>query len=176
MRVVRSIKHIVWNAGGWFNIMMPSYRYRKSLCGDKTILRPSYLHNGISYTGKMASLYWIGTQNIMGIGKSFCIVCCLFVVRHLPIYPYLSEFLNHPMGQWYNYEATLKSNGKQRNNKKRRSCKHTESIFNWKLWQWRLNILLCCRFCYCSYTRNTHRVRINCDKMLYRRNFSHWMQ
>ena len=38
---------------------MPSYQYRKSYCGDKTILRPSYLHNGISYTGKMTSLYWI---------------------------------------------------------------------------------------------------------------------
>ena len=47
-------------SGGWFNIKMPSYQYRKSHCGDKTILRPSYLHNGISYTGKMASLYWIG--------------------------------------------------------------------------------------------------------------------
>ena len=30
----------------------------KSHCGDKTILRPLYLHNGISYTGKMTSLYW----------------------------------------------------------------------------------------------------------------------
>ena len=30
-----------------------------SHCRDKTILRPSYLHNGISYTGKMTSLYWI---------------------------------------------------------------------------------------------------------------------
>ena len=38
---------------------MTSYQYRKSHCGDKTILRPSYLHNGISYTGKMSSLYWI---------------------------------------------------------------------------------------------------------------------
>ena len=38
---------------------MSSYQYRKSHYGDKTILRPSYLHNGISYTGKMASLYWI---------------------------------------------------------------------------------------------------------------------
>ena len=38
---------------------MTSYQYRKSHCGDKTILRPSYLHNGISYTGKMTSLYWI---------------------------------------------------------------------------------------------------------------------
>ena len=39
---------------------MASYQYRKSHCGDKTILRrPSYLHNGISYTGKRKSLYWI---------------------------------------------------------------------------------------------------------------------
>ena len=45
--------------GVWFNKKMPSYQYRKSHHGDKTILRPSYLHNGISYTGKMASLYWI---------------------------------------------------------------------------------------------------------------------
>ena len=43
---------------------MPSYQYRKSHCEDKTILRPSYLHNGISYTGKTASLYWIGALNI----------------------------------------------------------------------------------------------------------------
>ena len=41
---------------------MTYYQYRKSHCGDKTILRPSYLHNGISYTGKTTSLYWIGAQ------------------------------------------------------------------------------------------------------------------
>ena len=35
------------------------YQYRKSHCGDKTVVRSSYLHNGISYTGKMSSLYWI---------------------------------------------------------------------------------------------------------------------
>ena len=34
---------------------MSSYQYRKSHCGDKTIFRPSYLHNGISYTGKTTS-------------------------------------------------------------------------------------------------------------------------
>ena len=28
-------------------------------CRDKTILRPSYLHSGIAYTGKMSSLHWI---------------------------------------------------------------------------------------------------------------------
>ena len=27
-----------------------------------TILRPSYLHNEISYAGKMISVYWIGAQ------------------------------------------------------------------------------------------------------------------
>ena len=46
--------------GPWFIIKMLSYQYRKSHCGDKTILWPSYLHNGISYTGKTTSLYWIG--------------------------------------------------------------------------------------------------------------------
>ena len=48
--------------GPWFNIKMSSYQYRKSHCGNKTILWPSYLHNGISYTGKTTSLYWIGDQ------------------------------------------------------------------------------------------------------------------
>ena len=44
--------------GPRFNIKMSSYQYRKSHCGDKTVVRSSYLHNGISFTGKMASLYW----------------------------------------------------------------------------------------------------------------------
>ena len=38
---------------------MPSYQYRKSHCGDKTILWPSYLHNGISYVGNMTFLNYI---------------------------------------------------------------------------------------------------------------------
>ena len=45
--------------GLWFNIKMSSYQYRKSHCGDKTVVRSSYLHTGISYTGTMAYLYWI---------------------------------------------------------------------------------------------------------------------
>ena len=28
----------------------------------KDVFRPSYLHSGNSYTGKMSSLYWIGGQ------------------------------------------------------------------------------------------------------------------
>ena len=43
--------------GPQFNIKMTSYQYRKSHCGDKTVVRLSYLHKGISYTGK-TSLYW----------------------------------------------------------------------------------------------------------------------
>ena len=38
-------------SGPWFNIKMPSYQYKKSHYGDKTVVRLSYLHNGISYTG-----------------------------------------------------------------------------------------------------------------------------
>ena len=60
------------NAGPWFNIKMSSYQYRKSHYGDKTILRPSYLHNGISYTGKTASLYWIRALE-----------CYIFHTRHV---------------------------------------------------------------------------------------------
>ena len=31
----------LWDPGGWFNIKMSSYQYRKSHCGDKTIWRSS---------------------------------------------------------------------------------------------------------------------------------------
>ena len=47
----------------WFNIKMASYQYRNSNCGDMTIVRSSYLHNGVSYTGKMTTLYWIRAQD-----------------------------------------------------------------------------------------------------------------
>ena len=38
-----------WHTRFRFNIKMSSYQYRKSHCGDKTVIRSSYLHNGISY-------------------------------------------------------------------------------------------------------------------------------
>ena len=61
------LERLYIDMGPWFNIKMSSYQYRKSHCGDKTISRPSYRHNGISYTGKMTWLYSIraliaGTQ------------------------------------------------------------------------------------------------------------------
>ena len=61
----------VKEAGPRFHIKMSSYQYRKSHCGDKTVVRSSDLHNGISYTGKMTSLYGIGAQlsHIILIGQ-----------------------------------------------------------------------------------------------------------
>ena len=50
-----------------FTIKMTSYQYRKSYCGDKTVVRSSYLHNGISYTGKISSLYWIGALHSISL-------------------------------------------------------------------------------------------------------------
>ena len=35
--------------GPWFNIKTSAYQHMKSHCGDKTVVRSSYLHNGISY-------------------------------------------------------------------------------------------------------------------------------
>ena len=59
-----SSNSLTYIPGPWFNIKMSSYQYRKSHCGDKTVVRSSYLHNGISYTGKMTSLYWISPQDL----------------------------------------------------------------------------------------------------------------
>ena len=65
--------------GPWFNIKMSSYQYGKSHCGDKTVVRSSYLHNGISYTGKMSSLYWIEalvTSQRASDAKHWFFGCC----------------------------------------------------------------------------------------------------
>ena len=60
--IISLLKHICVTRPQWFYIMMLSYPYRKSHCGDKTVIWLSYLHNGISYTGKMTPLYWIKAQ------------------------------------------------------------------------------------------------------------------
>ena len=49
-------------SGPWFDIKMLSYQYWKLHCWDKTVVRSFNLHNGIPYTGKTPSLYWIGPQ------------------------------------------------------------------------------------------------------------------
>ena len=38
---------------GHLIIKMSSYQYRKSHCGDKMVVRSSYLQNEISYTGNI---------------------------------------------------------------------------------------------------------------------------
>ena len=48
---------------------MSSRQYEKSLCGYKTILWSYYLHNGISHTVMMTSLYWNSHSGISYIGK-----------------------------------------------------------------------------------------------------------
>ena len=63
-------------SGAWFIIKMTSYQYKKSHCGDKTVVRSSYLHNGISYTGKMSSLYWI--RPLVSAPQGF-------ILTHLPL-------------------------------------------------------------------------------------------
>ena len=62
--------------GGWFNIKITSCQHRKSHCGDKTVSGPSYFHNGISYSGKTASLYWIRAQAVFVF--SFVFVVCVY--------------------------------------------------------------------------------------------------
>ena len=49
----------------WDNdVIVSSYQYRKSHCGDKMVIRSSYLHSGISYTGKTKSLHWNKTPSV----------------------------------------------------------------------------------------------------------------
>ena len=73
---------------------MSSYQYRKSHCGDKTILRPSYLHNGISYTGKMSSLYWIGALVDQNMPVTQCICWWIF------FYAFGIKGTNYMQSQW----------------------------------------------------------------------------
>ena len=56
-------------AGPRFNTKMMSYQDRKST----TVLRLSYLHNGISFTGKITSLYWI---RALKVSKQSCSLTC----------------------------------------------------------------------------------------------------
>ena len=76
--------------GPWFNIKMSSYQYRKSHCGDKTILWPSYLPNEISYTGKVTSSYWIGAQ----INSRHTIIDYQNYISVFHIYIYVESYLN----------------------------------------------------------------------------------
>ena len=60
-------------SGGLFNIRMLSYQYEKSHYGEKRVVTVSNLHNGISYTAKMVSFYWISFK--VGIMTRLCLQC-----------------------------------------------------------------------------------------------------
>ena len=107
--------------GLWFNIKMSSYQYRKSHCGDKTILRPSYLHNGISYTGKMIFLYRIGAlgpgnveiphaKHTVQLSTSYeiCIwfeLCCGLMLVNFTSFRFTSQWYDCPRGSWSNHRG-----------------------------------------------------------------------
>ena len=69
--ILNLLIRISGRTGPWFNIKMSSCQYRKSHCGDKAVVRSSYLHNGIFYTGKM-SLYWIDQSHRYGRPQAAC--------------------------------------------------------------------------------------------------------
>ena len=55
---------ILIRTGNFFSLALnTAYQYKKSHYGDKIVIRSSYFHNGISYTGKISSLYWIRVQD-----------------------------------------------------------------------------------------------------------------
>ena len=84
--------------GPWLNINISSYQYRKSHCGDKTVVRSSYLHNGISYTGKMISLYWIGAQGMCFFSLQVKPVC--IHSRQCSIVALIISFEQHFINIW----------------------------------------------------------------------------
>ena len=65
-----------------------SYQYRKSHCGDETVVRSSHLHNGISYTDNMSSLFWIGAGPWLQL-LSFAVVneldCNVWLIKALTL-------------------------------------------------------------------------------------------
>ena len=75
-----SINPVTWQPLlGWLFWYLIQYKaliipYRKSLCGDKVTTRASYLHNGISCTGKITFLYWIIPKVSRFLAKSLQLI------------------------------------------------------------------------------------------------------
>ena len=72
---------------------MLSYQYRKSHCGDKTVVRSSYLHNGISYTGKITSLYWISPPVVYKFSV-ILLMCKSYMLQDSASYAVVSSMLS----------------------------------------------------------------------------------
>ena len=65
----------VWRLSGLTRVLivikMRSCQYGICHCGDKTILKYFYRHNGISYTGRITYIYWINPYNRQSQRKMF---------------------------------------------------------------------------------------------------------
>ena len=46
----------------WFGVIKMSFQYRKSHCGDKTVVISSYFDHGIPYSGKITSAPRFGSR------------------------------------------------------------------------------------------------------------------
>ena len=69
-----------------FKIKMSSNQYRKCHCGNKPLLRSSYLYNGNSYTGKSASICWISSwHEIAWLG-------CLVIIITMSFHQYRKSY------------------------------------------------------------------------------------
>ena len=64
-----------------WHFYIESYQYRKSHYRHKTLLRPFYLHNGISCADKMTSLYWIRAQYQSATSREKCIIRGMYCTR-----------------------------------------------------------------------------------------------
>ena len=90
--------------GGWFNIKIQSYQYRKSYCGDKTVIRLFYLHNVIAYTGKMTYSYWIKAWLLSAV------MTCPFRGWHLEDWHFpLVQGIRHCLTANYRNKQALRS-------------------------------------------------------------------
>ena len=87
------------SSGPWFNIKHMFYQYKISNCGDKTVVRWSYLHNGISDTGKMTSLYWISPHGHLK-NRSF-----FFKTQIARWYAFIPLFIYHKLHSHINFDS-----------------------------------------------------------------------
>ena len=109
----------LWLSWGWFSIKIPSYQYRNFHCGDQRILGPTHLHNGISYTGKIASLYWIRSQ----FTKWFREVLCFTVSFYIENNPINRSYKDHNK-LWLHLLDSLKLSKNKKGN--------TMCVFKWR--------------------------------------------
>ena len=87
---------------------MQSYQYRKSHYGDKTVVRSSHFYNGIFFTGRMASLYWI-SHLVLRQPADFLVICILVFLQQSSCMQKISLDLgdgnlpisNHCLNNWW---------------------------------------------------------------------------